>query len=81
MSIEQLISQFLGANIILLLVAVFIILSVLLGVRIVPQSQKFVVERFGRLQAVLGPGINFIVPFIDRVRHKVSILERQLPNA
>ena len=81
MSIEQLLSQFLGANIILLLVALFIIISVFLGVRIVPQSQKFVVERFGRLQSVLGPGINFIVPFIDRVRHKVSILERQLPNA
>ena len=81
MSIEQLLSQFLGANIILLLVALFIIISVFLGVRIVPQSQKFVVERFGRLQSVLGPGINFIVPFIDRVRHRVSILERQLPNA
>ena len=39
------------------------------------------VERFGRLQAVLGPGINFIIPFLDRVRHKVSILERQLPTA
>lgn len=49
------------------------------GVRIVPQSQKFVVERLGRLRAVLGPGINFIVPFLDRVRHKVSVLERQLP--
>jgi len=30
---------------------------------------------------VLGPGINLIVPFIDRVAHRVSILERQLPNA
>ena len=39
------------------------------------------VERFGRLRAVLGPGINFIIPFLDRVRHKISILERQLPNA
>ena len=39
------------------------------------------VERFGRLRAVLGPGINLIVPFLDRVAHKVSILERQLPNA
>ena len=45
-----------------------------------PQSEKFVVERFGRLRAVLGPGINFIVPFLDRVRHKVSVLERQLPS-
>jgi regulator of protease activity HflC (stomatin/prohibitin superfamily) len=40
-----------------------------------------VVERFGRLRAVLGPGINFIVPFLDRVAHKVSVLERQLPTA
>jgi regulator of protease activity HflC (stomatin/prohibitin superfamily) len=40
-----------------------------------------VVERFGRLRSVLGPGINFIVPFLDRVAHKVSVLERQLPTA
>lgn len=73
--------DFIGSNIVLLLLAAFIILSIFLGVRIVPQSQKYVVERFGRLQAVLGPGINFIIPFLDRVRHKVSILERQLPTA
>ena len=73
--------QFVGSNLVLLLIAAFIILSVMLGVRIVPQSQKYVVERFGRLQSVLGPGINFIIPFLDRVRHKVSILERQLPTA
>ena len=39
------------------------------------------VERFGRLRAVLGPGINMIVPFIDRIAHRISILERQLPTA
>src|SRR5690606_17043634 len=38
-------------------------------------------ERFGRLRSVLGPGINFVVPFLDRIAHKVSVLERQLPNA
>ncbi|MCV6825762.1 MULTISPECIES: SPFH domain-containing protein [Halocynthiibacter] len=70
-----------GGNIVLLLIAGFIILSIFLGVRIVPQSEKYVVERFGRLRAVLGPGINFIVPFLDVVRHKISILERQLPTA
>ncbi|PIE08399.1 MAG: paraslipin [Rhodobacterales bacterium] len=80
MSTEELIGQFIGANIILLLIALFIIISIFLGVRIVPQSQKYVVERFGRLQVVLGPGINFIIPFLDRVRHRVSILERQLPT-
>ncbi|TYB77539.1 SPFH/Band 7/PHB domain protein [Maritimibacter fusiformis] len=78
---QDFLSEFLGSNIVLLLLAAFLIISVFLGVRIVPQSEKYVVERFGRLQAVLGPGINFIIPFLDRVRHKVSILERQLPNA
>jgi regulator of protease activity HflC (stomatin/prohibitin superfamily) len=73
--------DFLGGNSVWLVVAVFIILCIVLGVRIVPQSEKHVVERFGRLRSVLGPGINFIVPFLDRVAHKISVLERQLPTA
>ena len=77
---EELIGLLGGGNIVLLLLAAFIIISIMAGVKIVPQSEKHVVERFGRLRAVLGPGINFIVPFLDRVRHKISILERQLPT-
>jgi len=73
--------EFLGGNAVFLAIAAFIILCIFLGVRIVPQSEKYVVERFGRLRAVLGPGINFLVPYLDRVAHKVSVLERQLPNA
>ncbi len=76
MSVEQ----FIGGNLVLLLSAIFIIICIFLGVRIVPQSEKFVIERFGRLHAVLGPGINLIVPFLDRVAHRISILERQLPT-
>ena len=64
----------------LLVLAAFLFITVLLAVRIVPQSEKFVVERFGRLRAVLGPGINFIMPWLDRVAHRISILERQLPT-
>lgn len=71
----------LAENATLLVIAGFIILCIYLGVRIVPQSEKYVVERFGRLRAVLGPGINLIIPFLDRVAHKISVLERQLPNA
>ncbi|MCO4848620.1 MAG: SPFH/Band 7/PHB domain protein [Yoonia sp.] len=77
---EQIATEFLGRNIPLLLLAVFIIVCIYAGVRIVPQSEKHVVERFGRLRSVLGPGINFIVPFLDKIRHKVSVLERQLPS-
>ncbi|MEL6808079.1 MAG: SPFH domain-containing protein [Pseudomonadota bacterium] len=77
---EDLILSLLNENLILILGALFLLLCLFLGVRIVPQSEKYVVERFGRLRSVLGPGINFIVPFMDVVRHKVSVLERQLPN-
>ena len=70
-----------GGNIVLLAIAVLIILALTRAVRIVPQSMKYVVERFGRLHSVLGPGINFTVPFVDVVAHKISILERQLPTA
>lgn len=71
----------LAQNIALIVLAVVIFLAVSSAVRIVPQSQKFVVERFGRLRSVLGPGINFTVPFLDRVAHKISVLERQLPTS
>ena len=77
----QVLFSILGGDIVVVLLAAFIIICILLGVRIVPQSEQFVIERFGRLKAVLGPGINFIVPFLDRVAHRISILERQLPNA
>ncbi|WP_299843168.1 SPFH domain-containing protein [uncultured Paracoccus sp.] len=67
-------------NIALIVLAIVIFVTVSKAVRIVPQSEKYVVERFGRLRSVLGPGINFIVPYLDRVAHKISILERQLPT-
>lgn len=78
---EDIIIDLLFANALPLLGAALLILIVVKGVRIVPQSEKHVVERFGRLRAVLGPGVNFIVPLVDVVKHKISILERQLPNA
>ncbi|MDN5786211.1 SPFH domain-containing protein [Pseudorhodobacter sp.] len=73
--------QIIGGNAVYIAIAVFIIVCIFLGVRIVPQSEQHVVERFGRLRAVLGPGINFVVPFLDRIAHRISVLERQLPNA
>ena len=73
--------EYVSENLVLVLLALFVIFCIVTGVRIVPQSERYVVERFGRLRQVLGPGINFIVPFLDRVAHKVSILERQLPTA
>lgn len=81
MDIQKLINETLNGNIVLLVLAALIVISIFKMVKIVPQSEKFVVERFGKLRKVLVPGINMIVPFLDKVRHKVSVLERQLPSA
>lgn len=70
----------LGQNLALIALAIAIFFAIRTAVRIIPQSDKYVVERFGRLRSVWGPGINFTVPFLDRVAHKISILERQLPT-
>ena len=56
------------------IVAMFIVL-VAEGVRIVPQQNAWVVERLGKFHAVLEPGMNLIVPFIDRIAYKHSLKE------
>ena len=56
----------------------FIILTIYLGIKIVPQSDVFVIERFGKYSRTLNAGLSIIVPYLDKVAHKVSILERQL---
>ena len=81
MDIEQILLDAFQNNLAYLLLAALVVILILRSVKIVPQSEQHVVERFGRLRAVLGPGINMIVPFIDKVQHKISILERQLPTA
>ena len=79
--LEDQIMELLSSNLLYVLVAALIIITVLRSVKIVPQSEQFVIERFGRLHAVLKPGINMIVPFLDKAAHRISILERQLPTA
>lgn len=56
------------------------VIILLRAVCIVPQSENWVVERLGRYRATLTPGLNLIMPLLDSVRHRVSILERQLPH-
>ncbi|MFZ5761105.1 MAG: SPFH domain-containing protein [Thermodesulfobacteriota bacterium] len=51
---------------------VLVVISISLGVRIVPQGSKFVVQRLGKYNKTLGPGLNIIVPYIDRVAYKVT---------
>ncbi|APV52221.1 paraslipin [Betaproteobacteria bacterium GR16-43] len=52
-----------------------IIVLVIEGVRVVPQQQAWVVERLGKFHATLPPGLNVIVPFVDRVAYRHSLKE------
>lgn len=64
----------------LILAIIIIALAVVViyaGVKVVPQSETRVVERLGRFHSVLGPGLNFIVPFIDRPK---TIYTRRVEN-
>ena len=59
----------------LIVVAVFVVLvivTLVLGVRIVPQGSKHVIQRLGKYQKTLGPGLNIIIPYIDSVAYKVT---------
>jgi len=59
----------------LILVAVFgvlVIVTIALGVRIVPQGSKYVVQRLGKYHKTLSPGLNILIPYIDSVAYKVS---------
>lgn len=59
----------------LFVVSVFVILvfvTIALGVRIVPQGSKHVVQRLGKFHKTLGPGLNIIVPYIDRVAYRIT---------
>jgi len=51
---------------------VLVLITITLGVRIVPQGSKYVVQRLGKYHKTLLPGLNIIVPYIDTVAHKVT---------
>jgi len=70
-----------GADFAVVLVVVLAVVLVFSGVKTVPQGSHYTVERFGRFTKALTPGLNFIVPFIDRVTHKVNMMEQVLDIA
>jgi regulator of protease activity HflC (stomatin/prohibitin superfamily) len=48
------------------------------GIKIVPQGNEWTVERFGRFRMVIKPGLNFIVPFVDRIGRRINVQEQVL---
>ncbi|TKY84268.1 SPFH domain-containing protein [Pectobacterium polonicum] len=60
---------------VLIFVALIIVWS---GIKIVPQGYQWTVERFGRYTKTLMPGLNLVVPFMDRVGRKINMMEQVL---
>ncbi len=57
---------------------VLAVVTILAGVKTVPQGMEYTVERFGRYTHTLKPGLNIIVPFFDKIGAKVNMMEQVL---
>jgi len=64
-----------GTAIVMLVVLALVITFIVKSVTIVPQQHAWVVERLGKFQATLGPGLKIVIPFIDRIAYKHSLKE------
>jgi len=62
-------------DIVALVILAVVLIVVAKGIRVVPQQNAWVVERLGKFHAVLGPGLNLVIPFIDAVAYKHSLKE------
>lgn len=66
-------------SLIVLGIFVFLVLATLsAGIKIVPQGYNWTVERFGRYTRTLVPGLNLLIPYIDRIGHKIIMMEQVL---
>jgi regulator of protease activity HflC (stomatin/prohibitin superfamily) len=60
------------------LLVIFGVILVFSAVKVVPQGHQYTVEQFGRFTRVLNPGLAFIMPFVDRIGHKLNMMENVL---
>src|SRR5918998_355695 len=63
-------------GVLILVIALFAVITLVRSVRIVPQQREDVVERLGKYHRTLSPGLNVLVPFFDAVRTKVDMREQ-----
>ena len=68
--------MFFGFDVFAVVLVVLAILTLVAGVKTVPQGYNWTVERFGRYTRTLGPGLNPIVPYFDRVGRKMNVMEQ-----
>ncbi len=60
-----------GSLVVIAILALLVVMTIFLGVRIVPQGYKHVVQRLGKYHKTLNPGLNFVIPYLDTIAYKV----------
>ena len=70
--------MFAGFSMFAIAIVVLVILTLMMGVRQVPQGYNYTVERFGKYNSTLQPGLALIMPWIDRVGRKINMMEQVL---
>src|SRR5437764_12953689 len=65
----------LGSSVFAFLLFVVVLIVIIQAIRVVPQERAWVVERWGKFHAVLEPGLNFVVPFVDRIVYRHDLRE------
>ena len=65
-----------AAIIVVAVIALFVIITIAKAIMVVPQAQSAVIERLGRFRTVASPGLNFLVPFLDKVRARIDLREQ-----
>jgi regulator of protease activity HflC (stomatin/prohibitin superfamily) len=64
------------AAIIWILLLILVVITLFAGVKTVPQGSVWTVERFGAYTRLMQPGLNFVMPYVDRVGHKLNVQEQ-----
>ena len=67
-----------GFDILVLVVVLLVVVTIIAGIKTVPQGFNYTVERFGRYVRTLSPGLRLIVPIIDRIGQRLSMRETVL---
>ena len=67
-----------GGLIVVVIFAILVITTISMGVRLVPQGSKWVVQRLGKFHKTLNPGLNILIPYVDNVAYKVTTKDQVL---
>jgi regulator of protease activity HflC (stomatin/prohibitin superfamily) len=67
-----------GFSWVVIAIVILVVLVLFAGIKTIPQGYNYTVERFGRFTRTLRPGLNLIVPFIDRIGAKMNMMEQVL---